>query len=161
MTGFAPTAAAIWTCAFYDRQIQIWSLVMWLITTISKLWSMESTKRTFWRMWSRDSEQEQSHDQTSDLKLAVIKTHAILAIADWLLSPVNRLRCHFKFDQQALKWPCLWHLLKAFNEWGVKMCWNILVIFRHPSFSPRGCEYWDLGPQSYCSETLVEQFSYQ
>ena len=39
-----------------------------------------------------------------------------------------------------------------------QMCRNILFIFSRTSFSPRWCEYWDLGTWSYCSETFVEQF---
>ena len=40
-----------------------------------------------------------------------------------------------------------------FNEWIVKMCRNELFIFWQSWFSPRCCEYWDLGPWSYCLET--------
>ena len=32
-------------------------------------------------MWNRDSEQKQPHDQAADLKLAVIKARAVLAVA--------------------------------------------------------------------------------
>ena len=92
LTGFTPTAAAniilVWT--FYEGQIQIWILVMWLITAFNQSWRMESTRRqidivtyqvrkikaytslclfcrrtngTVWRTLSRDIEQYQSHDQ--------------------------------------------------------------------------------------------------
>ena len=47
-----------------DRQIQI--LVMWLIRAINKSRRLESAKHAkgiFLKMLSRDSEQEQSHDQ--------------------------------------------------------------------------------------------------
>ena len=67
-----------WACAFYDCQIQIYSLVTCLITVINK---SEGWNQLKGRMQSRYSEQEQSHDQAADMKLVVIKTHAVLAVA--------------------------------------------------------------------------------
>ena len=63
----------------------------------------------------RDSEQEQSHDQAADLKLTVIKTHAVLVVAIAVkLNPIS-LDVILKLDQQTLKWPYLWHLSMDFN----------------------------------------------
>ena len=70
--------------AFYDCQIQVCSLVMWLITAINKSWRMDLTEGTSWRMLNTVEIQSKSSHTTNcrfEIKLAFVKTRSVLAVA--------------------------------------------------------------------------------
>ena len=121
MTGFNSHCSSQYCVCLYDRQIQIYGLVVWLLLlyVCQNVSLVDYTLHDFWSPWSVTL-------QSCRFEFGGHYKHTPVLAAVVDVNPVNwLLRCHFLTWYTSMKWP----LSMDFNEWDVKMCRNNLLFF--------------------------------
>ena len=147
-------------------EFQKWHFSLYLRITIWIYWLKKRRQDNFFFFWWNIHSTAQFLSAILDLSIVVIShtvqmriwiwiTHIVDCLKQRVQNPINRLKCHFLLDPQAMKaWNiftiCQWIYNERNTQHWIVQLLSIFIFFRT-------IWIWDLCPKTQCSENFVEQ----